>query len=483
MQFKLFYDVTPKTCENFRALCTGELGKSPVSGKPIHFLNTLFHRVIRGFMAQGGDFTRGDGTGGESIYGSKFADEDFTRLHDSAGLLSMANAGANTNGSQFFILFGPARHLDGKHVVFGKLTKGMDVLRQIERVNTRANDKPTAGVRITSCGEVDVTGSTFDSTTSSRSRKKVAASVPVSMMGKEELEALMRTGFGKKRPKKPWQKEGYRRSKGQEVESAALAPKKTPADASKAPAAERTAADDVANDGREQQQQWVVDSAASGGLTGPGGRALTKREEALLELRQRMNVGRKQNTEEVKEEFLRFSDPSYKKKKRKEEWNKYKESRRKEMIERGDSTSTLYINESADRAKAKSMKQREKKRKQAAFGWDVFNTDTLYKAYERRLDNLPKKRFNSGVAITETAYELNYGDAPKPAEANLQAMTKDLEQMEDRRKNFSRRRTVNKDADVDYINERNRHFNKKIARAFDKYTVEIRQNLERGTAL
>ena len=197
-----------------------------------------------------------------------------------------------------------------------------------------------------------------------------------------------------------------------------------------------------------------------------------------------MNVGRKENMSEVKEEFLRFSDPSYKKKKRKEEWNKYKETRKQEMIERGDSKATLYINESADRAQAKHNKKTAKKRKQAAFGWDVFNSDTLFKAYERRLDNLPKtKRGKKSKVATETSYELNYGDAPKPEEANLVAMQKDLEEMETRRKNFSRRRTVNKDGTVDYINERNRHFNKKIGRAFDKYTVEIRQNLERGTAL
>ncbi|GMI83638.1 CYCLOPHILIN 40, SQUINT [Hibiscus trionum] len=151
---ELFNDIVLKTAENFRALCTGEKGIGPNTGVPLHYKGVRFHRVIKGFMVQGGDISAGDGTGGESIYGLKFEDENFEMKHERKGMLSMANAGPNTNGSQFFITTTRTSQLDGKHVVFGKVVKGMGVVRSIEHVTTGEADCPTVDVMIADCGEI-----------------------------------------------------------------------------------------------------------------------------------------------------------------------------------------------------------------------------------------------------------------------------------------------------------------------------------------
>ncbi|XP_010539096.1 PREDICTED: peptidyl-prolyl cis-trans isomerase CYP19-3 [Tarenaya hassleriana] len=149
---ELFADVTPKTAENFRALCTGEKGIGR-AGKPLHYKGSAFHRIIPGFMCQGGDFTRGNGTGGESIYGDRFDDENFKLKHTGPGILSMANAGANTNGSQFFICTEETSWLNGKHVVFGKVVDGYGIVKEMEKVGSDSG-RTTQTVVIEDCGEV-----------------------------------------------------------------------------------------------------------------------------------------------------------------------------------------------------------------------------------------------------------------------------------------------------------------------------------------
>ncbi|XP_055587171.1 peptidyl-prolyl cis-trans isomerase G isoform X2 [Uranotaenia lowii] len=152
--FELQPDVAPKTCENFRALCTGEKGIGEKTGKPLHYKGIIFHRVVKDFMIQSGDFSNGNGTGGESIYGGTFDDENFISKHDKPFLLSMANRGKNTNGSQFFITTQPAPHLDNVHVVFGHVVSGHDLVRQLEQLPVDRNHRPLQDAVVTNCGEL-----------------------------------------------------------------------------------------------------------------------------------------------------------------------------------------------------------------------------------------------------------------------------------------------------------------------------------------
>ena len=457
--FELFADVTPRTCENFRCLCTGERGKSMRSGTALHFKGSCFHRIIKGFMAQGGDFTRGNGTGGESIYGEKFADENFVRRHTKAGLLSSANAGPNTNGSQFFVTFRDTPHLDGRHVVFGELVEGMAVLKLLESVATDRTDKPRMEVCVADCGEVGGLG------------------------GGSESEHAQDGG------------QAYSAAPAGESDSLAASSSSSSSSSSvSAPAKQPEPLKQAEEQEKEEEEEEAEEEEAAAAADSAEYKQMTPAQRRLFDIRMRMNKGRKANQQAAKAEHMRATDPTGGKKRKHEEWKEREEQRKKERGEGGDKKELAHLHMTSEDAAALQKKHRKKEKKAASFGWDVFNSDALYKAYKKRLAVLPTAAPGAGAggggggagagasAPSEDA-ELQYGKATADTEAGIKRMTDELEQRRLAAQKFSRRRQEHGGSDVNYINDRNKFFNKKISRAFDKYTVEIRQSLERGTAL
>lgn len=205
----------------------------------------------------------------------------------------------------------------------------------------------------------------------------------------------------------------------------------------------------------------------------------------LFELRLKLNACRKANKAEVVEEHKRVTDPNYHKKttlKRKQDEADATNPDNSETTTREDEEKT-YLNHTIEEHSVKLKKAKQKSKHKASFGWDVFNQDALYNAYKKRLTKLPTGAASSEQQQQDDINSLNYGRNDFVSEAGVAQMVGELEERAQARQKFSRRRQHQEGKDVDYINDRNKHFNDKISRAFDKYTVEIRQNLERGTAL
>ncbi|XP_015249666.1 PREDICTED: NK-tumor recognition protein isoform X1 [Cyprinodon variegatus] len=212
--FQLFSDVCPKTSKNFLCLCTGEKGTGKVTGKKLCYKGSTFHRVVKNFMVQGGDFTEGNGRGGESIYGGYFEDENFILKHDRAFLLSMANRGKDTNGSQFFITTRMAPHLDGVHVVFGLVISGFEVIKKIEKLKTDSASRPYADVRVVDCGQL-ITKSANDVLEGKRKRTSSLNSNELSDFSSSESESEEKLKYQKRLAKHKQSKK--KRKEGKKV--------------------------------------------------------------------------------------------------------------------------------------------------------------------------------------------------------------------------------------------------------------------------
>ncbi|KAI3435791.1 hypothetical protein D9Q98_001849 [Chlorella vulgaris] len=503
----LFADVVPKTAENFRCLCTGEAGVSK-SGKALHYKGSLFHRVIPDFMCQGGDFENADGTGGESIYGQTFADENFTLTHTEPGTLSMANAGPGTNGSQFFLTTAPCPWLDGKHVVFGRVTEGMPVVRRMEALGSR-NGRTSQKIYIADCGELpskrQIMAKILKEREEAASLKQDPVFVDPDAEARARLKALQGGGDGG----------GAAAAAG--GEGGAKAPYKTAQDELReleekeaAEAAARQAAATTAAAQQQRQQLGAApaapqagdgEEAEDGGEGGEGGEfvdptaGMSGRQKKLFQLQQRMKAARKANEHAVviekRKQAAKKADAAAgdgaggDRQGSKRKWFEEKQKRKEEELAKlGLDASKAHRLETAETAEA-LYKKREKK--PAPEGWEQFNQATLAAAYEKRTDKIKPDRAEYEAAkasdpeFYRTADSLLYGSTGRVSEAGVDRMVAELNERQG--KSFSRRRAHRDDKDVDYINDRNAFFNKKIERAFGAHAAEIKANLERGTAL
>jgi len=435
--FELFTDLTPKTAENFRGLCTGEYGNVGMGArtKRLHFLNSSFHRIVEGFALQGGDITNGDGTGGASIYGPTFADENFHRKHACAGLLSMANRGRNTNSSQFFVTLKASPHLDGKHVVFGQVIEGMETVRKLAKVPVDMNDKPKIPVVIVDCGEIG-------------HAKDFLRYDPFQKSVQDEMEQI---------------KKGMKEAQDKFIESQ-KGGKDTGEDTE-----EQNKGD------QEESQEKNAEDEDETDVVAPIASRLNEEKYAKLQaIKMRINEARKLNNQAVLEEERKMNDPTYEKVQKAKKWNEKKKEIQEENEFKGIDEGKEYLNTTA--IKADSIVGHQKKKKGETFGWDVFNEDSLFNAYKKRLKTMPhyKELYDK---------QMEFGADFEPSEERKQKLVDDLQAQAEKREKFSRRRKFYEDEDIDYINDRNRVYNKKLERAFGKYAAEIKLNLERGTAL
>lgn len=402
LELELFNETVPKTVLNFEH----HLKKN--------FKGCKFHRIIKGFMAQGGDFTNGDGTGGNSIYGKCFPDESFRHTHKGRGMLSMANSGPDTNGSQFFITFKPAPHLDGKHVVFGQVVSGEDVLRAMENVPTGSNNVPKIPVVVLDCGV----------------REQVVEEEAITTEATDDNEIDL---------------------DGHDVEENEDEP-------------------DHASEGAE--------SEVKGSL-----------KDRLRRLKMKMNQARQLNRQEVQREGERLGSEEGKarerqrlakedKKRREIEWQN-RNAKALDVAAKAGYEDGKFLVEPADKSLARAQKKEATEERNRFHVKDYYNPEGQHRHYERNIKSIPRRVDRSE---TDTFDPIAVATTASDKAEGAKRLADELKRRIEKQK-MKRDRVEFEGEDVNYINKRNKHFNKKISRNYDKSTAEIRQNLERGTAL
>jgi len=419
----LYSDSVPKTVQNFCHYL-----QEQTTGKG--YRNSSFHRIIKGFMAQGGDFLNSDGTGSTSIYGKTFADENFLHQHNRAGVLSMANSGRNTNGSQFFITFQPTPQLDGKHVVFGHVdlstAESRATLERLEAARTGREDKPLNSVRIVDCGVMESDKEEGEKEIESKVNEETSTNINEAVPEEEEDTNELEL-----------------------PESEDEEPPKTKAEAIK---------------------------------------------RRMRKLKLKMNQARQLNNKEVLKEGERLSSMEGAAAVRKRQMIKDKKMNQADWKAKNSKAMGVaaahcidakHLVQQADSSLKAAYKKNEKAKSNRFEMQDYYNSEGQHRNYERNIRSLshaavPLNDSHNSAATFDPI--MNAADEARDRQG-ARNLANEMKRRVEKQVKKKRERMEFEETDVTYINKRNKRFNQKISRNFDKHTAEIRQNLERGTAL
>lgn len=455
LHLELYEESVPHTVQNFVTLLNRPAAKG--------YLNSTFHRIIPGFMAQGGDYTAGDGTGGISAAGGMMDDENFIHKHDSvkAGCLSMANSGKNTNGSQFFVTFRPTPHLNGKHVVFGHVDlesgagAGAAILEAMENIPTGKDNRPLQPVTVVDCGLVP-----NDDVEENQTSKLTMA------VERDEDEIDL--------------------DDEDENENADDEQKNDPND--NADGNDHDNNNGVLNQAPEENPEELEEEDESVPRT--KAEALKRR---LRKLKQKMNQARQLNRQAVQKEGERMGTIEGMSKDRKRQAAKDKRARGATLQARNAvamqtaehaGVDGKYLVEQASESVARATARAEKDETNRFQVNDYYNSEGQHRNYQRNLKSLPQQPDAAAAyTSTETYNPLQDAVDPEQERQGAQRLSDELHRRIEKSKKKNLKRKEVEETDFNHINQRNKRFNEKINRTYDKATAGIRQDLERGTAL
>ncbi|OMJ78508.1 hypothetical protein SteCoe_21662 [Stentor coeruleus] len=431
---ELFEDLTPFTAENFRGLCAGDYGKGS-QGHSLSYQDSLIFKLIPNKYIIGGDIISNTGKDGDSIYGKTFVDENFDRRHSGIGLVSTYSKGPNTNSSGFIITLGECSELDDKCVVFGQVIEGINVLKSIEKTPTDEMHKPKFPIKVFNCGQVD---DGRDHIKFEEFRDQINIYRAYEERKAQKKEEHLKEYYEMIQTKKP-------------IESLNI---------------KETCIEEENNEEIEEEENEEIVTGTQGVLA-----------ERLAKIKASLKLAIKNNEKAAADERERNLDPQWEKKQKKKEWIEKDKKYSEDLEKLGLSKEKAYLMDNIAHV-GNVENKKKKKEKRSSYGWDIFNTDALMRGYKRRVNK---------VEIDKEQVEIQNKDKGivvyEPPQEKVDKMAEELEQEVEKRKKFSRRRPFYEDMDASFINERNRVYNSKLQRNFKEYASEIKNNLERGTAL